>query len=255
MKHLNYALLIIFSFFLSVNCVFGADIKQLNVASEEWENNTNKDGTGLYWEIIRKVYEIDNIKLKIKIVPYARSVHMVKTQKVDAWVASYIDEEPFPIYPKWHFDADVVSALFKKNKFPEWKGVKSLVNKKVGWIRGYDYNEYIDVKMTIDELSSRKSAFGVLLKDRIDVFLDALVEIKNELSKKDYLNKIGFHINDYRVEKLLQLNLYLAFAKNDRGKQLSKIWDKNFPVLLKNGTIKKLFDKYQMNVFPFDTIK
>jgi len=197
------------------------------------------------------VYEMDNIKLNTKIVPYARSVHMVKNQKADAWVASYIDEETFALYPKWHFDADIVSALLKKARFPDWKGVESLANKTVGWVRGYGYDQYIDVKMKIEELNSRDSAIGMLQKQRIDVLLDALVEIKNKLKKKDKLKKLGFDIADYRVEKLFQLKLYLAFVKNELGKQLMAIWDKNFPVLLKNGHIKKLFDQYKIMKFPF----
>jgi len=227
------------------------ELKVITVASEAWEDNTNKDGTGLYWDIIRKVYEMDNIQLKIRIVPYARSVHMVKVNKADAWVASYIDEETFVVYPKWHFDADIVSALFQKDKFPDWKGVQSLTHKTVGWVRGYDYDQYIDIKMNIDELNSRDSALAMLQKNRIDVLLDALVEIKNELKKKDKLEKIGFDIQNYRIEQLLQLNLYLAFTKNDRGKQLMAIWDKNFYVLLKNGQIKKLYEKYKIARYPF----
>jgi polar amino acid transport system substrate-binding protein len=187
MQRFRTLVAVLFIFFLT-NMGYCDDLKVITVASEEWENNTNKDETGLYWDIIRKVYQMDNIQLKTRIVPYARSVHMVKVKKVDAWVASYIDEETFAIYPKWHFDADIVSALFQKSKFPDWKGVQSLANKTVGWVRGYDYDQYIDVKMKIDELNSRDSAIGMLVKNRIDVLLDALVEIQNELKKKERLS-------------------------------------------------------------------
>jgi polar amino acid transport system substrate-binding protein len=228
-----------------------SDLNVITVASEEWEDNTNKDGTGLYWDIIRTVFEMDNIKLITRIVPYARSVHMVKVKKADAWVASYIDEETFARYPKWHFDADIVSALFQKEKFPDWKGVQSLTNKTVGWVRGYDYDQYIDVKMKIDELNSRNSAIAMLERNRIDVLLDALVEIQNELKNKDKLDKIGFDIKNYRIEQLLQLNLYLAFTKDERGKKLMAVWDKNFSILLNNGQIKKMFNKYKIARYPF----
>ena len=233
------------------NWGFCNDLKVITVVSEEWENNTNKDGTGLYWDIFRKVYEMDNIQLNIRIVPYARSVHMVKVKKADAWVASYIDEESFALYPKWHFDADIVSALFRKEKFPEWKGIQSLANKTVAWVRGYDYDQYINVKMKIDELNSRDSAIAMLVKNRIEVLLDALVEIQNELKKTEKLQKLGFDMKDYRIEQLLQLNLYLAFVKNERGQKLLDIWDKNFPILLKNGEIKKLYEKYKITRYPF----
>jgi len=252
MKHLGCVLLILFLVILSEISVFGEDIKQITIASEEWENNTNNDGTGLYWDIIRKIFDFEDIKLQIKIVPYARSVHMVKTQNADAWVGSYINEEPLALYPKWHFDADIVSALFNKNKFTNWQGMASLNNKKVGWVRGYDYNQYINVKMEIHEVNSRESGLKLLAKDRLDVLLDAIVEIQNALNNKEFLTQIGFNKDEFRIEKLLQLNLYLAFANNERGKHFSAIWDKNFPILLKNGTIKALFDKYKMKTFPFE---
>jgi ABC-type amino acid transport substrate-binding protein len=91
----------------------------------------------------------------------------------------------------------------------------------------------------------------MLVKNRIDVLLDALVEIQNELKKKERLKKIGFDLNEYRIEQLLQLNLYLAFTKDERGKKLMAIWDKNFEILLKNGSIKKLFEHYKIKRFPF----
>jgi len=252
MKSIIRIFVILIFFNLSPFFAFCNDIEFINLASEEWENNTNKDGTGLYWDIIREVYKLDKIEIKYKTVPYARSVQNVKTEKDDAWVASYDKEESFAIYPKWHFDADLVNALYKKKNFTSFKGVESLKNKTVGWIRGYDYDQYINVEMNKYEISTRQSALGLLVKNRIDVFLDAIVEINTLLTKKDLLKKMKFNRIDYECKKLLQLNLYLAFANNKRGKKLCEIWDKNFPILLKNKTIKILYDKYKNNVFPFE---
>jgi len=170
-------------------------------------------------------------------------------------VGSYIDEEKFALYPQWHIDADIVSAYFKRKKFPDWKGIKSLENKNVGWIREYDFQQYIDVKMNIHEINTREGALGRLYKDRIDVFIDDLIDLQNVLKKEKYLKKFGFNIDDFRFEQLFLLKLYLGFAKNKRGKYLSYLWDKNFQVLLKNGTIKSLFDKYNEQVFPFENVK
>ena len=252
MKGLSLKVLIIIIFFNRLTYCFCGDIKQFNIASEEWKNYTSSDGKGLYWDIFRKVYEMEDIKLNIIIVPYARSMYLVKNHKADAWVAAYIDEEAFALYPKWHFDADIVSVIFKKQRFPDWNGINSLANKKVGWIREYDYHQYIDVKMNITEVNSRKSALGRLLKDRIDFFIDDFVDIHSILKNKKYLNKIGFDVSDFRIEKLLQMNLFLGFVNNKRGRLFRSLWDKNFPILLKNGTIKSLFDQYNETVFPFE---
>jgi len=243
--------LIISSFFYRVDDIFSEDVQKLNIASEEWKKYTESNGKGLYWDIIKRVYEMDNIKLNIFTVPYARSIYLVKNEKADAWVGSYINEEIFALYPKWHFDADIVSVLFKKERFPDWDGIKSLANMKVGWIREYDYQKYIDVKMNIVEINSRKSALGRLLKDRIDFYIDDAVDIQCILNNNKYLTKIGFNMKDFRIVKLFQLNIYLGFVNNKRGKLFRSIWDKNFLILLKNGTIKSLFVQYNEKVFPF----
>jgi len=252
MKRFFLIIFIISLFVYRVDDIFPENIIQCNVASEEWKKYTESNGYGLYWDIIRRVYDMDNIKLKINIVPYARSIYLVKNEKADAWVGSYSNEELFALYPKWHFDADIVSVLFKKERFPNWNGVQSLANMKVGWIRDYDYHKYIDVKMNSVEINSRKSALGRLLKDRIDFYIDDAVDIQCILNDNNYLTKIGFNMNDFRIEKLFQLNLYLGFVNNKRGKFFRAIWDKNFLILLKNGTIKSLFDQYHEKLYPFE---
>ena len=40
----------------------------VHLVSEEWTGGTNKDGTGLYWELARAVYEPLNIRLQSEIV-------------------------------------------------------------------------------------------------------------------------------------------------------------------------------------------
>jgi hypothetical protein len=92
---------------------------------------------------------------------------------------------------------------------------------------------------------------GRLLKDRIDFYIDDAVDIQCILNNNKYLTKIGFNMKDFRIVKLFQLNIYLGFVNNKRGKLFRSIWDKNFLILLKNGTIKSLFVQYNEKVFPF----
>ena len=60
-------------------------------ASEERSNATNRDGTGLYWDIFRAVYGSMGIKTKIIIQSYNGSVSLVKQHKADAAVGIYPD--------------------------------------------------------------------------------------------------------------------------------------------------------------------
>jgi len=136
--------------------------KEIFVVSESWKNYTNKDGSGLYFDIVRLVYEPMGIKVKTKEYPYNRGSQMVEKKQADMWLASYIDEEDYAIYPKYHFDKDIITAMFKKNKFKNFKGIESLRDKNVGWIRGYSFDDYIDIPMKIHERNNRKACLRSL---------------------------------------------------------------------------------------------
>ncbi len=237
---------------VSVGSVSASEpISKIELTSEEWEGDTNPDGTGLYWDLIRSIYEPVGIEVNFKIVPYERSIHLVKQQKADAWVGSYRDEEEFALYPQWHFDADVVTAIFMQDRFPNWAGETSLKEKNVGWIRGYSYDEYLETPVKKHELNNRKSGLSMVSMGRLDAFLDAEADLKDALKKPEIQKNIG-DTNKIRMEKVMQLNLYLGFADSDRGRQLMQIWDDRFPELLKTGVIRKLYTKWNNPIWVFD---
>ncbi len=218
---------------------------EIKFASEAWVNGAKEDGTGIYWDIMRLVYEPLGIKVKYNTTDYDRSVALVKQGKMDAWLGSYLNEEQNIIYPKWHFDADVVVALYKKSPDFQWQGEKSLAGKNVGWIKGYNYSEYIDTKFNNKEFKTRGKAVELLEKGQLDFLLEAQIEVKHEL-KKGYFDSTKFEYNT-----LMNLNIYPAFANNERGQQLQKIFDARFAKLLESGEIKKLFDKWNWPTYPF----
>ena len=209
---------------------------QIIVASEEWEDCTNVDGTGLYWDILELVYP--NHEIKHKLVPYSRSVFLVQNKKADLFVASYYKEAEGVLYPDkdLFFDADKVVAVYKKGT--EFKGKKSLSGKKVAWIRGYSFDQYFAEKMKKYPLNKRTSAFNMLRYGRIDFFLDALVEMEN--MKSTLLEGL-----EYKIIK--KLYLYFAFADNEKGKKLLKIYEKNMKKALRSGEIKRKFEKWQFD--------
>jgi len=118
MKNKTRFVRVVMAFWVMLVCcpglAYAEEVSDISVSSEEWEGATHPDGSGLYWDIIRLVYEPVGIKVNYSISSYARSVALVKQKRADAWVGSYLDEEDGVIYPKSHFDADDVSALFIK---------------------------------------------------------------------------------------------------------------------------------------------
>jgi len=219
--------------------------KEIKLVSAVWVNGAHEDGTGMYWDIMRLVYEPLGIKIDYNSSDYARGVALVKQGEMDAWLGSYLNEEENVIYPKWHFDADLVVALYKTPPDFQWLGEKSLAGKNVGWIKGYNYNKYIDTPFNNKEFKTRAAAVELLEKGQLDFLLEAQIEVENEF-KKGY-----FDSTEFEYHTLMKLNIYPAFSNNERGLQLQKIFDARFSKLLKSGEIKELFDKWNWPIYPF----
>jgi polar amino acid transport system substrate-binding protein len=214
-------------------------ISEILIASEEWKNATNTDGTGMYWEIFRAIFEPAGIKVKPMIRSYEGTMELARQQKVDAAVGAYINEQKGVLFPKAHFGVDVVAVAYKKGKLAEWKGEASLANKNIGWVKGYSFDEYLDVKVNKMEFETREDIMRVLEKDRLDFFMDAQADIL------DTVEKGSLDLSKFEIKEVKRLNLYLVFANNAKGQQLLKIFDENIQKLVASGEFKKICQKWE----------
>jgi polar amino acid transport system substrate-binding protein len=231
-----------FIFIISIMLVpfsaYSEKIDSINIATEEWEDCTNSDLTGLYFDIIRAVYDPEKIKLNAKILPYARSVEEVKSKKADAFIGSYINEVKSVLYPKWHFSADDVEACFLAGSGKSWAGEKTLAGKKVAWLREYNYDKYLAPALSPVIVDKRENAINLLLKNRIDYYLDAKSDIEATIEE------MGLDRKKFDIRLIKYLNLYVCFADTPKGKSLRTIWDKNMEKLIKSGMLKPIFEKW-----------
>ena len=78
----------------------------------------------------------------------------------------------------------------------------------------------------------------MLQMGHLNFFLDAESDIQDELQKGDV------NPEEFQMEPLLKLNLYLAFAKNERGEALKKIFDERMAELAASGDLQSLFQKW-----------
>ena len=221
-----------------IPAIAGNNPTEIIMASEEWTNATNRDGTGLYWDIFRAVYEPLGIKTKFIIQSYDGSVKLVKKNRVDAAVGIYPDPIQGALFSQYPFVKDYVLVLFKKNKLNQWNGQESLQNKKVAWINGYAYDDYLEIPVIKKEFSDRDNILRCLENDQVDFFLDT----RNDM--ESVLNKGIVEVSQYTVETVLELDRYLVFADNQKGQKLKEIFDYRFPHLVKSGEIEKLFAKW-----------
>lgn len=216
----------------------------LTFVSEEWEGRTNADGTGFYWDLLRAIYEPAGYTLQFSVMPYARAVKTVVDGEAHGWVASYIDEEEV-VYPQTAFDTDKVAGVFRKGELDPAQGQKALEGRNVGWIRGYNYDDYLDVQVVKNELNSRESGLQMVERGRLDVYLDAAQDIQivkdQGVVDMELLEKALF----------LELKLYMAFQHGETGHKLAQIWDSRMKDLHDNGKLRAIYGQDPNVWYPF----
>ncbi|HNZ26468.1 MAG TPA: transporter substrate-binding domain-containing protein [Spirochaetota bacterium] len=227
----------LFVFFCTAMALYAED-KTVKIVTEEWEDFTNADGTGIYFDIFREVFEKNGYTLDISIMKYIQAKKRIQSGESDVVLGVYEGEETGMIFPKYHFSADDVTVWYLKGR--SYKNEKSLENKKVGWIRGYDYEKYININMNIQKLDTRESGVNMLLKKRLDYFIDNIYDV--ELA----IENLGLDSKNFETKLIKFLNLYPCFANNDKGATLSKIWDREMSKLVKSGKIKELHKEYDV---------
>ena len=214
------------------------DLSTITVASDEWADCTQSDGTGLYFDVIRMVYANQGSKLDIRITPFARSVGMVESGKVDMNVGDYEGDVSNGIYPKIPIDYDDLPVMMPAAKKGQFKGEESLRGAKVAWIIDYGYDKYLGVPVKLTETSDRESGIKMLQSGRVDYY----IETKSTIMPA--LEEMGISEKDFSLQTLKWIKLYVCFAKNDKGAALRTIWDRRMPELIRSGALEKLFAEW-----------
>ena len=225
--------------------------KSITVVCSEWKGYTNRDGTGIYWDMVKAIYEPLGFEVHTQIVPWKRAVLMLELKQADALVGDYYYAEKQGkerLYPNWHLSVeDPIIAIFRKDRH-EIDGFNSLNDKTIIWMRGYNFDKiYLsNIRHQSREVSSEADGLNLIKLDRYDVFLDYRSNIETA-SKKAGINLSLFETTVMKVGN----KLYLSFSNTDKSRKLIQIYDRRIPELLENGELKKIFTKNNSNLIKF----
>lgn len=215
----------------------------IRMASDVWVDRINPDGTGMSWDILRMVFEPAGVKLEMQIVPYTRSIGLVKRGEADAWVASYQNEvSGGVVYPSWHYDSDLISALSLAAKAAPDQA--ELRRSRLVWMRGYEYQRYIPGLSHYNELQRRSGILSMLDQGHADYYLDARPEVEQTLAGATDPGK-------YQVTDLLRLPLYIGFSDTPRGRALAKLFDQRMAELVEKDELRAVFERWGQH-YPFE---
>ena len=222
--------------------ISAAAVDSVRIATPVWDGYTNEDGTGFYHQLFEAIFGPKNVKTSFIYTPFTRAQKLILEGGADAVPAAYAEPARGTVYPHWHMGTDFVSALYKESVIPEWRGQDSLAGKTVGWVRGYQFDEFGVVTADVNRYRLRtiESGLKMLKRDRIDVLLDYESEISPAAEK------IGLCIScEFISENTLPgLKLYMEFANSEKGRALAKIFDEGMEKLYQQGKLQKWFLQY-----------
>ncbi|AZE69573.1 ABC-type amino acid transport substrate-binding protein [Pseudomonas synxantha] len=234
---------------LTVLCAFAfmAQAEQMPVpgrivlASEQWNDYTNQDGSGLAWDLLRQIFEPAGITLQTRSVPYTRSVGLTQRGEVDGYVGSYRNEASAVLYPRWNFDADHIYALGLATA--PTPTLATLGDYRLAWVRGYKYEQYLPCVRRFNQIERRSGILPMLQHGRADFYIDALTEAKYVLSQSQDPAL-------FKLTHIAELPLYIGFADSERGRALMAVYDQRLTSLVKTGELKGIFARWNQP-YPF----
>ena len=213
----------------------------LLMVSEEWSGYTNADGTGLAWDLLRKVFEPAGYKARTRTEPYTRAAGLVERGEADLWVGSYKDETA-SLYPRWNYDVDHVYALgLSARSGPD---ISLLGQYQLAWLRNYQYQRYLPGIKHYTEVQRRTGILSMLDLGRVDYYIDALSEIQALLGESPQQSA-------YKVTHIIELPLYIGFTDSPKGHRLRALFDQRMDELVPSGQLREIFAKWHQP-YPFE---
>lgn len=212
------------------------DARVINIVSPVWPGSLNKDGTGIYLDFFRDIYEPIGIKVVHTEMPFKRALDMVEKGRADVALDLFEKVLPTVHFPKYPMSAIVGTVVFLKGKF-KWEGEKTLLNQKVVWIRGYDIHKLVKTRMIWFEVNGIDQGISMIEKGREDFYIDESRAIQNYFeSHKDQVEK-------FQREELYTIHLFPGFSKTERAAKYMQLYEKRVIEILKNGSMEKTFAK------------
>jgi len=221
----------IIGFFLAGNLA----AEQLTIVTDEWKGYTSQGGKGYYMDLLRAVYNKPTDTVNFSVVPYARSLALVKSGKADIVLGIYLGDIPKKHAAAYIVEQDLVDVLLPIATAKAWKGMKTLEGKVVLARISYAYDALTEVKMHYSERASLISMLKMMAVGRADAILDYKADLE-PLMKQAGLAEDKFSI----LRSVLSAPIYFGFADTPKGIAAKTRFEKRFKTLYENGDIKKM---------------
>lgn len=202
--------------------------------------------SGIDIDMINEIYSEAGYQVEYKIVPWETSINMAKKGLVDILPTIEINEEreEFLDFSINYRNESRYNFYTSKENNISIGNIDDLSGKRVGVLTGYKYYAEFDQNTSFDRNYSFKEEimFQKLLKGQIDVV------ILNSYSGNYLFNKLNLvdrvKEEKYKYDQPDTSESRIGFVKAKNNKHLLDLFNKRFKELEKDGTIKKITEKY-----------
>lgn len=225
----------------------GQDVQEVVVAGPSWEGFTNRDGTGLYHEILNEVFGLYGIRVKRVYVPSERALQLVKEGTADFQTCYDAVEEPF-ILAKHPMYANQFHVFFNKEAVGPWQGVESLRDKRVACRIGYYTEDNFSVPVKLHPVKTGVAALNMVILGRMDFYVDDRNFI--EISLKE--NTIPIDMADFDIQPAGSRAYYPVFYPSERGLRIKALYEQGMERLFREGRLQPIFERWGHPVPAYD---
>ncbi len=214
-----------------------AESDRFKVGSQSWDAYTNKDGTGLYWDILNQLFGSEQSIISHQALSLVEGIEAIKKEELKIYLGVYRSpsKEAAVLFPNIRLDNTITSLIFKKST--DYQGFNSLANKNVGAVAQLPPLDFLP-----EGLKLKKAPLKVLMARLKNNDLDYVIAPKYgtllELQKQKQL------LTDYQQIDVAFTPIYMVFTKSEAGEKLKKEFEIGMKKLYDSGKLKAYFEKY-----------
>ncbi len=222
-----------------------AKIPMISVIAPDWEDYTSPNGEGLYWDVIREIYEPEGIKVRINTAPWRRAMKMVTKYRLHhAIPGEYRDTEENLIFPRYPIDLELmVTVTLKQHTDLNPRELSDYRGHVVSWRKGYDLLVPEEYGFELKEFRSMEDGLQMLNKGDVHILIDEPDEV--ELAMKS----MGLSKDQYNVIPYVKSQyVYLAFNEGILSERLIDVYNRRVETLMKSGEMQAIYEKWGITV-------
>lgn len=234
---------------LSFNATsFSAKSIDIIWVTESWPEYTNKDGTGLYHELLSRIFAQSPYNITVKYLPWRRALNQVA--KNEAQISGALPLNDLYLFASVPILTQPISILVNVNS--QQFSLQQLAGLIGTWPEMYEHElmqpqiaPYINAITSKD----RADALKLLINSKVDYYLDIKPMLEAQLATLPAEQQ-----QNYQIQNLSTLNLYLIFSNDEKGRAVREYYDSQTKLLLSKNILQSIYQKYHITP-PLETLK